>query len=420
MRKTNIIIPLFTLFLLTGSVAFSQETLIREAPQKTYNEAVLLYEQKNYASARRMFEQFKQELNDPVNKLYENACYYQVKCAVKLGNKDAFRIAGDFEAAYPESGWIPFVRFELGKMYFQKRKYRDALKAFQDVPPKILSKDEQSEFYYKKGYCELQADRLDAAAASFSRVTSSQNKYRQPATYYLAYIHYKKGDYQTALDEFKALADSRRYGKYVAMYIVQIYYELGKNQQVIDEGTQLMKKADRKTKAALAGLVANAYYNLENYTKALEYFTVYENTIGKTPKPDEQYRIGICKFYGEKYKQAIHNFQQAGKQSEKFGQNAWYYLGFCYLKTGEPRFAQSAFLKAYKEGNDKKLATDALYNYVKVTLELGGDPYNDPVKIVREFIAKNPDIPRISEAYDLLARLYVTSKNYREALESID
>ncbi len=420
MKKTNIVIPLIILLLLAGVSSFSQESLIFKPPQKTYNEAITLFEQKNYASAQRMFEKFKQEVNDPANAFYENAAYYQVECAVKLGSKDAFKKARDFEATYPESGWMPAIRFELGKMYFQKRKYKDALKAFKDVSPKKLSKEQQTEYYYKKGYCELQEEQFNAAESSFSRVTGTKNSYTQPATYYLAYIHYKSGEYEKALQEFNALTDSRRYGKYVAMYIVQIYYELGENQKVIDEGTVLMKNADRKTKATLAGLIANAYYNQNDYTKALEYFTIYENTIGKTPGSEEQYRIGISKFYGEKYKAAITNFQRASKKTEKFEQNAWYYLGFCYLKTGEPKFAQSAFLKAYKQGNDKKLATDALYNYVKVTLELGGDPYNDPVKVIQEFITNNPGIPRINEAYDLLARLYVTSKNYGEALQSIE
>ena len=420
MKKSHIV-SIFIMVVLGMTLPLTaQETLIHAPPQSTYNEAVSLFEQKNYASAQRMFEKFKQQLNDPANAFYENAAYYQVECAVRLGSKNAFNRATAFESAYPESGWMPAIRFELGKMYFKKRKYSEALKAFKDVSPNKLSREQQTEYYYKKGYCELQADRLDAAAGSFSKVAGTKSSYAQPATYYLAYIHYKNGDYQKALEEFKALTNSRRYGKYVAMYIVQIYYELGENQKVIDEGTALMKNADRKTKASLSGLIANAYYNMEDYTKALEYFTLYENTIGKTPGPDEQYRIGICKFYGEKYKAAITNFQRASKQSEKFGQNAWYYLGFCYLKTGEHKFAQSAFLKAYKQGDDKKIATDALYNYVKVTLELGGDPYNDPVKTVQEFITKNPDIPRISEAYDLLARLYVTSKNYRDALESID
>lgn len=420
MNKKAISFIFFILFILTAYPSFPQESLISAPPQRTYNEAVNLFEQKNYVSSQTMFEKFKQEINDPSNAFYEGASYYQVICAVNLKSKDAFKKAGDFEAAYPESGWMPAIRFELGKMYFQKRKYKEALKAFKDVSPKKLNKDQRSEYYYKTGYCELQADRLDAAAASFSKVTGTKSRYAQPATYYSAYILYKNGDYQKALRQFNTLTNSRRYGKYVSIYILQIYYELGENQKVVDEGTVKMKTTDRKSKGLLAGLVANALYNLNDYTKALEYFALYENSARKSLSPEEQYRIGICKFYGQKYKAAINNFQQASKQNEEFVQNAWYYLGFCYLNTNEPKFAQSAFLKAYQQGNDKSLATDALYNYVKVTLELGGDLYNDPVKIVQDFITQNPDDLRIGEAYDLLARLYVTSKNYKGALQSIE
>lgn len=409
-----------TLFISMAFTAIAQETEVYFPPQVTYADALTLFEQQNYVSAAKMFEKFKEESGDPSNAYYENASYYQVTCDVMLGNKDALKEVRGFVASYPESKWRPAIQFELGNLYFKKRRYKQALGAYEQVQAKKLDKERRTEYYYKKGYSQLKTNQLEAAHASFSKVTGTKSSYAQPATYYSAYLEYKNGNYQKALQQFSTLKNSRKYAKYVSMYILQIYYELGENQKVIDEGTVLVKKANRKTKAGLSGLIANAYYNLENYEKALEYFTDYENLSGKKIGPEEQYRIGICKFEGKKYKAAIYNFQQASKQNEKFEQNAWYYLGFCYLNTDQLNFAQSAFFKAYKTKGDHDLAVDALFNYVKVTLELGKDPYNDPVEVVQDFIAENPGNKRINEAYDLLAQLYVTTKNYKDALQSIE
>ena len=420
MRLKFIVSTIAILVFFGTGQSFAQRTLITDPPQSIYNRAVSLYETQNYGSAEQLFTQYMNEFNDPANSFFENASYYQAVCAVKLESKDAMSKARNFVSFYPESGWVPAINFELGNLYYNKRKYKDALESYKNVSPKQLSKTDRIEYYFKKGYCELELERLDAAYNSFSKVKGTKSNYAEPAFYYSAHIQYSKGNYKQALDDFQKIEKNRRYSKIVPRYMVHIYYELGEYQTAIEQGASSIKIADSKSKAEISRLIANAYYNLNDFEKANEYFDIYERTARKKISAEEQYRIGYCKFQAKEYKAAIYNFQEASRENDEYIQNAWYHLGFCYLNTGESKFAQNAFIKAYKEGDNKTVATDALYNYVKITLELGGDPFNDPVEIVGNFIEKNPNIPRINEAYDLLAQLYVTSKNYRGALQSIE
>ena len=177
---------------------------------------------------------------------------------------------------------------------------------------------------------------------------------------------------------------------------------------------------DNKNQDEIYRLIANSYYELGQYDKALEYFDLYEKTVHHAVEADEQYRIGYAKFVDKQYKSAIGNFQKAIDGNSGVAQNAWYHLGFCYLNTDQQKFAQNAFLQSYKLGKDDQLTADALFNYIKITIELGGDPINDPVSIVNEYIKNNPNQPRTNEAYDLLAQLYLTSKKYKEAMQSIE
>ena len=419
MRNTLIIFSF--LFIFAHSLSLSaQKTKIYTPPEKTYSDAIQVFQQENYGAAEQLFEQVIQQVNDPANIMSENASYYATLSAVYIGEKSAIKKIEYFVTDYPESAWLPSVYFEQGKLYFKTRKYEKSLISLREVKAGNLSKDQQSEYHYLKGYSEMQLEDTDAALASFAKVADDSKEFAGPAKYYSAHINYNNGNYDAALSGFKALENNRKYKKYIPKYLLHIYYELGDYQRVVREGPELMTKADSKTKGELSGLIANAYYNLDNYLKAYDYFDLYERTVRKEISPAEQYRIGYTKFVSEKYESAIYNFQEASKGDASFNQNAWYHLGFCYLKSDELKFAQSAFLKAYNLNGEEQIKIDALYNYVKVTIELGNDLFNDPVEIVQSFIDRNPNLERIDEAYDLLAQLYLTSRKYDAALSSIE
>ena len=118
----------------------------------------------------------------------------------------------------------------------------------------------------------MQLEDTDAALASFAKVADDSKEFAGPAKYYSAHINYNNGNYDAALSGFKALENNRKYKKYIPKYLLHIYYELGDYQRVVREGPELMTKADSKTKGELSGLIANAYYNLDNYLKAYDYY----------------------------------------------------------------------------------------------------------------------------------------------------
>ena len=181
-----IIILLFSL--ISQSLMFSQKTVYYDPPQSTYRQALTLFEQKNYGAAKQMFDQFMNEVDNTHNSFYENAAYYNTVCNIALSNKDAFKRVEHFVTDYPESTWLPKIYFELGKLYFKKKKYTQTLDAFQKTSPEKLSKGQRSEYYYKKGYSELSLNQFDAAAASFSEILDSETTYGPAANFYYGYI----------------------------------------------------------------------------------------------------------------------------------------------------------------------------------------------------------------------------------------
>lgn len=418
-KKLNIILGFLTVIFVINS-ANSQNTVFNDSENLIIRQALNLYEEGNYGSALELFDKYMKESDDHTDVTFEDAAYYSTVCAVELKLKDDLARVKSFVALYPSSAWIPSINFQMGNIYFQDKKYSEALEIYGLVSPSKLDNNDRNEYYYKKGYCQMKQSMFDAALASYKKVMGSKSRYSKPANYYYAHLQYQKGNYREALATFEPLANDRKYNKYIPLYLAKIYYQLGEYNNAVETGLEYIKTAKRKEKGDLAGIIANSYYMLENYTIANEYYNIYESYSRSNQDYEEQYRIGYCKFVVSDYGGAISNFQEATKNGGIIEQNSWYYLGYCYLNTSQIKFAQSSFIKAYKLNTNKQIATDALFAYIKVTIEAGNDSYNDPVAIIEEFIQNNPDSPEIGTAYDLLSQLYLTSKNYSAALKSIE
>lgn len=420
MRKYFMITGIAFAFILLPVNMVAQQTVYSDPTNVTYREAMRLFNGQNYGSAISMFDKYMIEEKNKKSAYCEDAAYYSAVCAVELGTKDAVARVQRFASDFPASAWIPAINFEMGNIYYKDKKYSKALEAYNSLKLSKIDAAQRSEYLYKKGYCQMKQSQFDRALASYQKVMGTKSSYAKPANYYFAHIQYQKGNFDEALSSFKAIQNVKKFKKYVPLYLIKIYYQQGKYQTVIDEGIQYLPEAAKQEKGNIARLIANSYYNLNNFEKAYEYYTIYESGGKRNDDPDEQYRIGYSKFVAEKYKDAIRNFQSATKAGGLVEQNSWYYLGYCYLNSGQPKFAQNAFLKAYKTNTNKDIASDALFSYIKITIETGPDSYNDPVVLIEEFIRDNPGSPHVTTAYDLLSQMYLTSKNYSGALTSIE
>jgi TolA-binding protein len=420
MKIVSVIPSITTLMIFIVSLGYSQQTVYNNSLNVEYRSAIELYNQENYGSAITAFDLFMKKTTNTKGAIYEDAAYYSTVCAVKLKQKDAENRVEKFASDFPSSAWIPEINFELGNIYFKEKKYSKALNTYNGISVSKLDYEQLNEYYYKKGYCQMKQSKFDYALKSFENILNSNSSYQKPASYYYANIQYQKGNYNEALIGFKAIAGDSRYKKYVPFYLLNIYYQIGDYLNVIEEGDNYISKVPRRQKGNMARLMANAYYNHGKYAKAYEYFVIYESSTRKNDDPTEQYRIGYCKYLREEFRSAIVNLQNATKAGGAIEQSSWYYLGFCYLYSNQPKFAQSSFLKAFKNNTNIDIAADALFNYMKITIQIGTDSFNDPVLIIENYIDQNPSSQYIAKSYDLLSQLYLSSKNYPAALQSIE
>jgi len=396
----------------------AQQTAAYDDPAATYNTALSLFRQQQYGAAAEAFEKVAGEADDELMKV--SARYHAAVCALELEHEDGEYLLTAFIREHPESTLARRAYFQLGKFQFGNGKYARALESFEEVEVAELDRDERVEYYYKKGYSQYRTGQPARAKASFSRVLNTESEYSPYATYYYAVIAFEEGDDATARENFEKVASDRSFRKSVDIYLIHLYHRAGEYERLPSLAEPAFDDASGKEKPAIAMMIGDAYYQTEDYAAALPWFEFYERSSRREMSRETAYEIGYTYFMNEDFRAATPNFQQAIGDDDALSQNAWYHLAYCYLKTDQKKYASNAFASALKLDFDSEIAEDALFNYAKLSMEVSSDPYNTAIGALEDFISRYPDSPRVEEAYTYLANLYLSTRNYREALSSVE
>jgi len=84
------------------------------------------------------------------------------------------------------------------------------------------------------------------------------------------------------------------------------------------------------------------------------------------------------------------------------------------------RFARNSIVVATKITFEKAIQEDALFNYAKLCYELAFNPYNEAIKAFQQYIKNYPGSTRVDEAQAYLVNVFITTKNYKAALEALE
>ncbi len=417
MNITRIISTSVSVLLLCLSFrAAAQQTSIYNNPQASYDQAVDLYTKAKYSSALVAFDQMAAEENSILKAGSE---YYAALCAAQLFHPDASSRFEKFMQAYPQNAQVNEAGFELGKLQLGNKEYKKALETFNKVDRFELSPEQLNEYYFKSGYANFKTDNLKKARENFALLIEKPNKFYIPANYYYAHIAYSEKNYETALKHFERVSADETFKDVVNYYIVQIYALQGRYDELLAKSLPLLQMGADKRTAEIARLTADAYFHQGDFKTALKYFNQYLDSKPSSVSVTDKYEIAFSNYKLGNYKEAIRYFQMVATNQDSLSQNAYYHLGDCYIKTNQKRFAFNAFNSAYKLKSDSVMTEEALFNYAKLAIELSYNPYNEAVNAIQEYLNKYPESARRDEAYGYLADLYLLTKNYKNALTSI-
>ncbi|MBN2610946.1 MAG: tetratricopeptide repeat protein [Bacteroidales bacterium] len=403
-----------------GLMAWGQQSAFLIAQDDYYETAMAYYEKGNYGTAKEFFlKAAGNEGYDKNSEIRARSAFNAAMCAISLFHDDAEYLTNKFIGEYGYHALVNEARFQLANYFYASKKYNNALEYYHAVDRQKLTAEKLSEYHFKKGYCYFVKDDFDNARTAFYEILGAGSKYTSPAIYYYAHINYSQKNYQTALNNFLKLTGDETFGAIVPYYITQVYFLQKDYKKVIEFAPGFMEKVTEKRVAEVARMIGESYMQTGKYAEAIPYLEKYMEKADYVTKEDK-YQAAYAYYKSERYEEAAEMFGKLSGGSSLLCQNAFYHLADCYLKLDRKHDARMAFASAAKMDYDKHVQEDAAFNYAVVTYELSYVPFNEAITALNDYIKKYPSSRRSDEAYNYLVQAYLTAKNYKMALESIE
>ncbi|MCU0359319.1 MAG: tetratricopeptide repeat protein [Bacteroidia bacterium] len=385
--------------------------------EQLYKSGLELFDKNQFGAAQKTFRAYTE--GSQTSLIKADAYYYMAACGIELFNRDGEWMMKQFVEKNKSNTKVNNAYFYLAKSNFRKKKYDETIEYLNLVDIYNLDKEQLAELYFKRGYSYLQLNQEEKAKSDFFEIKDVDNKYYAPANYYHAHILYREKNYEQALTGFNRLVGNETFGSVVPYYITQIYFIRGKYPDVVKEAPKLLgDSVGVQKEGEINRMIGESYFYLKQYDKALSYLK--KTDLLSNLNAEGAYALAYCYYRQKDYKNALLYFEKVTQSEDSLAQSAWYHQGDCHLKLNEKMKAKIAFYKAFQLGYDAQVNEDALFSFAKLSYELDFSPYNDAVRAFTRFLKEFPNSTHRDACYNYLVNVYSTTKNYSQAIESME
>lgn len=414
--KKIVIISLLSAFI--GQPIKAQTSMAYDAATTEYNNAMQLYKAGLYGSARTAFGDFITHWDEHESVLTEESRYYQAVAAKNLRNADAVALMKDFVDKCATSTHRHEMFYHLGDYYLVGGKISNALSWFDKAQPDLVKGELRSELIFKTGYCYFMKGKHKKALAHFDQLKHDTGKYSSAIKYYRAHVDYENGNLNEAIKVFLELEKDEGFSNVAPYYIAHIFYLQGHYSEAIRYAEPLSMSSNEKA-IDMIRIVADSRFMVGEYSKSVESYNTLMQKSKKISRAD-YYHYGMCKYYLGDYKEAATYLSKVTNEKDELTQNAYYHLANSYIKLDDKKRARTAFEAASKFEYDKAIREDAHFNKLKLAYELNFSPFDEIITQFIDFINQYPNSDKIDEAYDYIGKAFVTTKNYKKALATME
>lgn len=421
MKRFGTILLTASLVLGAASGLRAQRTAIYDQPDAEFRDAQELFDKEKYGCAREKYLNVIRMNNGKPSELNAQSAYYAARCAIELFNDEAAYRVVQYVRAYPEHTRVYQAWYQLARYHFRFKRYEEALAAFEKVDPYKLRDDEREEFNFKSGYCFFMKGDREKARTAFYEIKESNGKYAPGAMYYFGHIAYEEGNYETALKSFRKITADETYGRFTPYYITQIYYLQQNYEELLRVAPPLLDSASSKRVPEIARMIGAACFRTQRFSMAIPYLQMYIDKAPQSPARDDYYELAYCYYRNNDPDNAVLWFGRVNTTpADSLSQLTLYQSADCRMQTGDYLQAINFFHMAYLLKIDLQISENALFNYAKLAYEKGYNPYNEAIRSFQLYINEFPQSAYLDEAYEYLSGMYLSTRNYRDALSSLE
>lgn len=413
MNKNLILI--FGCFFLFSSLTFAQQSAVHTDEFASFQQAVSMFNNKQYKAAQLAFRNIKN--NTSRESLKADCAYFIANSAIRMNQDGAEQLMENFVSNYPTSPRRNSAYMEVGTYYFETGRYAQALKWLERADTHSLSISERETLNFQLGYAYFESRKPTESQKYFNRIVNSRT-YGTQAKYYLGYMAYEGEDFSRATQLFEQVSGDERLSENLSYYQADMNFKMGNFQEAIRLGKEQYGRANAQEKSQIAKIIGESYFNLGQYEAAIPYLKEYRGSRGRWNNTDF-YQLGYAYYMQKDYENAISEFNKIIDARNAVAQNAYYHLGDSYLKLNKKQQALNAFKNASEMSFSPQIQEDAFYNYAKLSYEIG-NAYKPVPQVLTAFLEKYPNTQNKTEIEDLLIDSYITSRNYKAALELLE
>ncbi len=399
----------------SGFSSYSQQTAVYTENFMTYQQATRLFNKQQYQAAQNLFKEAKQLTQS--EELKADCDYFIALCAVRTQASNAEQLLDSFVQNHPTSTKRNSAYYNVANYYFSAGNYVEARNWYNKVDVDGLSKEEKTTYYFNNGYTYFKAGRTNEAKKYLNRVRDDQ-EFGAQAKYYLGFMAYEGDEYEKANQMFDAVKGDKRLDKTLSYFQADMNFKLGKFEEAIALGKEQLDRSNRLEKSELNKIIGESYFNLGQYEEAIPYLKEYQGKRGKWNNTD-YYQLGYAYYKQGEYQNAINEFKKIIDGQNHVAQNAYYHLAESYVELNQKQQALNAFKNASEMDFEPKIQEDAALNYAKLSYEIGNS-YKSIPEVLTDFVERYPNNPATTEIQNLLIDSYITSKNYKKALDLLE
>jgi tetratricopeptide (TPR) repeat protein len=388
-------------------------------PAQFYWEGVELFDRQKYEAALGKFERYLNAAH-PHDARQERTTWraeaqlYKARCAFHMLKYNAEASFRAFLAEHPSHAQVPVARYHLAKLHFIKQRYEQAAPLLKRLQAERLAPAKQRDLQFMQGYVYYRARQFARAERALRPLTQKLGSEHARANYYYGLVLYKQGKLAEALDAFRQISEHQDFQQKVPAYITSILLKKGRHADLKRYAEQLLERSQQyQQQGLILQNLGTAYYETGDYEQALEYLRKSE-LQAKKGNSSLFFIKGLTLLKLEAYQRAGKSFEKVAQQEDSLAQGASYYLGFCYLQSGEPEEARLAFRRAQSLGQNPDFQRDGLFQYAKLSFET--EYLSEAIQAFKTYLKRYPEAPKQNEAQAFLAEALYYSNDFQASI----
>ena len=345
--------------------------------------------------------------------------YAKVCREYELKSENRVELLEGYLKHYPDSRHANRVRSMIASVYFDEGKLGDAIEMYQRCNLDDLADKERDESVCKMATAYLKEGNVQEAKIWFGLLKDMSKTHASDAVFNLGYIDYVEKKYDEALDAFLSLKNDKVYASLIPYYISEIYLlreDYAKADKVSTD--YLDRFADHKDEAEMLRIQGEARYGSGDFLGASVSLKAY---VERTSDPQRKalYKLGMSHYHTEAFTDAVSTLGKVTQVDDALAQNAYLHMGLAYLNLRERNQARMSFEQASLSSHDLGVKEQALYNYALCLHETSYSPFAESVTVFERFLNEFPNSAYAEQVNDYLVEVYMNTRSYEAALQSI-